>query len=522
MIFAKGSRSGRLWMVALALALGGLFMAPAAGALQFEIVNESGREDDEVFVTVVANGAYDVPGVTENSPTKLSELGGEITIDQMISGRVYISYGAGVEEGVPFNSPTRFDWAEMTVTPAAEDVANLTAVDQFAIGMRLDTLNGSGDLLESVGAANSDTIFAALQEIPGGPQATVRDGAGNILRVLSPLHSSAYPDLGGYVRSLAGETISLRTAFFGTPFTTTHYSGTFAADGSVVLNGTTNPLGAAPPQIAISGTELIEDIYTGGNTPNDVEGAIRRDLLAAFSSGFWNGRYGNDALSFCSDPIVDAQGSYCPHGFNQPAFGDARSALSPFPTCEQYAAVINQHSDVYGNPYSDASKKVAVALDQPVDSGEVTKLRLTILPDSGNAQPASGGNAECGAAGPAKAAPGPVAAPSAKPAGGRAEARFRKRTRVASGRLGIGRVLCPGGCARVVATAKAGKATVARGSWRGAAANRALALNLTKAGRRLLSGEKGERKLKIEARATAVDGTTTVLQGQLKASGAGK
>lgn len=513
-------RRAALWAALLALALAGLFLAPAAQALQFEIVNESGREDDEVFVTVVANGTYDVPGVTENAPTKLSELGGAITIDQLISGRVYVSYGAGVEEGVPFDSPTRFDWAEMTVTPVAEDVANLTAVDQFAIGMRLDTLNGSGEQLESVGAANSDTIFAALQEIPGGPQATVRDGAGNILRVLSPLHSTAYPGLGDYVRSMAGETISLRTAFFGTPFTTTHYSGTFAADGSIVLSGATNPTGGAPPQIAISGSELIEDIYTGGNTPNDVEGAIRRDLLAAFSSGFWNGRYGNDALSFCTDPIVDAQGSYCPHGFNQPGFGDARSALSPFPTCEQYAAVINQHSDVYGNPYSDASKKVAVALDQPVDGGEVAKLRLTILPDSGDAQPASGGNANCGAAG-ASAAPVTAAPPRARSPEA-AEARFRKRARVASGRLVVGRILCPGGCAQVLATAKSGKTTVARGRWRGAAANRGLALDLTKAGRRLLSSGRGERKLKIEARATSVDGTTTTLRGQLKARGAAK
>ncbi len=348
--------------------------------------------------------------------------------------------------------------------------------------MRLDTFNGSGGHLETVGAANSNTIFAALQEIPGGPQSTVRDGNSNILRVLSPLHSSAYPDLGEYVRSLAGETISLHTAFFGSPFTTTHYSGTFAPDGSIVLNGTTNPIGAAPPQIAISGSELIEDIYTGANTPNNVEGAIRRDLLAGFSSGFWNGRYGNDALSFCTDPIVDAQGSYCPHGFNRPGFGEARSALSPFPTCEQYAAVINQHSDVYGNPYSDASKKVAVALDQPVDSGEVAKLQ----PDDPARlrQRAAGrrrqlrlrrrrargrrGRREAAGPAPRRARQGQV--PQALAA--------RRRP------IPLGRVICPGGCARVIATAKSGRTTVARGRRRGAASNRVLVLKLTKAGRR--------------------------------------
>lgn len=512
-------------MATFALMLAGLFLAPAAGALEFEIVNESGREDDEVFVTVVANGAYAVPGIVEDQPQKLSEIpGGSMTINQLISGRVYISYGAGVQEGVPFNSPTRFDWAEMTVTPVAEDVANLTAVDQFAIGMRLDTLNGSGDLLETVGAANSNTIFAALQEIPGGPQATVRDGDGNILRVLSPLHSTAYPDLGEYVRSMAGETISLRTAFFGTPFTTTHYSGTFAADGSIVLSGTTNPSGQAPSQISIAGSELIEDIYTGGNTPNNVEGAIRRDLLAAFSAGFWNGRYGNDALSFCSDPIVDALGSYCPYGFNQPAFGDARLALSAFPTCEQYAAVINQYSDVYGNPYSDASKKVAVALDQPFNDGEVTTLRLTILPDSGNSQPSSGGNPNCGAAGPAKPeGPQPTSKPSSaapdKGSAPPATAKFRKRSKLAGEGFRLGRVECPGGCTKVSATAKLGGKTVARGSWQGGASNKALTMKLTKAGKQVLSGAEGEWKLKIGAQATAVDGTTTQLQGQVKVKG---
>lgn len=508
-------------MATAALIVVGLFTVPAASALEFEIVNESGLEDDEVFVTVVANGAYAVPGVTEDEPVKLSEVpSGSMTIDQLISGRVYVSYGAGVEEGVPFNSPTRFDWAEMTVTPVAEDVANLTAVDQFAIGMRLDTLNGSGDVLETVGAANSDTIFAALQGIPGGPQATVRDGNGDILRVLSPLHSSAYPDLGDYVRSMAGETIALRTAFFGTPFTTTHYSGTFAADGSIVLSGITNPPGEAPAQISIPATELIEDIYTGGNTPNDVEGAIRRDLLSAFSAGFWNGRYGNDALSFCDDPIVDAQGSYCPHGFNQPAFGAARLTLSPFPTCEQYAAVINQHSDVYGNPYSDASKKVAVALDQPGSGGEVTKLRLTILPDSGDAQPSSGGNPNCGAAAPPQ--PEPAAEPADRRGAGKAKARFRKRSTLVGGGFRLGRVVCPGGCRKVSAIAKLGAKTVARGRWRRAASNRVLRLKLTKTGRRALSRKKGEWKLRIKAIATDVDGTTTQLQGRLKLKAASR
>ena len=182
--------------------------------------------------------------------------------------------------------------------------------------------------------------------------------------------------------------------------------------------------------------------------------------------------------------------------------------------------MINQHSDVYGNPYSDASKKVAVALDQPVDGGEVAKLQLTIQPDSGGAQPASGGNPDCGigAAAPPAALPAalPPAPPAAKHVASKARARFRKRSELVRGGFRLGRVVCPGGCAEVTATAKLGRKAVARGTWRGAASNRVLKMKLTKAGRRLLSGKKGVRKLKIGASAIAADGTRTQLHGRLK------
>ena len=59
--------------------------------------------------------------------------------------------------------------------------------------------------------------------------------------------------------------------------------------------------------------------------------------------------------------------------------------------------MIDRHSDSYGNPYSDASKKVTVSLDQPGSGGDVEKLRLTVLPDSGSAQPTVSGNDDCGA-----------------------------------------------------------------------------------------------------------------------------
>jgi hypothetical protein len=493
-------RTRLLAPVASLLAIAAAMLLPAgASALELQIVDKSGHEPEDVYVTVAGQaGTYDVPGMVNDEPKKLSEIPGQkLTIEKLIAGRVYISYGTGVQEGVPFDSPTRFDWAELTVTPASADVANLTAVDQFGIGMRLDTYGPSEEHLDWLGDANSDTIFEALQRIPGGPQATVKDGS-DIVRVVSPNKApNAYPDLGDYVRSMSGRTITLHTAFFGSPFVTSEYTGTFAADGSIALSGASNPAGQAPATIPVAGDGLIDDVYTGANTPNNLQGAIRRDLLAGFSTGLWGGRYGNDALSFCSNPQTTAQGSWCPNGFNQPAFGDARLELSPYATCEQYAAVINQYADAYGNPYSDASKKVTVGLDQPVSGGSVKTLKLTVLPDSGDAQPKASGNPNCGAASPSPSPSPPPAQPQAalsSPSGMAAAAlrartgvHLRRRAKVKGRKVKVGRIACASACGRVKALVRRGHRVVARKIVKRSGPKRLLVLRLTRFGRRALA-----------------------------------
>lgn len=465
----------------------GLVFVPGAGALNVQIVNQSGLPDSEVFVTVAGSDTgYDVPGIVNNSPVPLNTIpGNSVTVNKLVSGRLYIAYGAGVTTSVPFDSPTRFDWAEFTVTPNSSDVANLTAVDQFGIGMRLNTFNASGDSLEELGSANSDTVFNALQTIPGGDSATVRSG-GNIVRVLSPNHTSAYPLLDQYVQSMSGRQISLHTAFYGTPFTTSSYSGTFQSDGSIVLNGSTNPPGMAPAQIDISGSSLINDIYTGGNTPNNLSGAIFRDLLAGFSTGLWGGKYGNSSLSFCSNPMTTSQGQWCPNGFNQPAFGDARTSLLEFPTCEQYSAVINQYSDSYGNPYSDASKKVTVSIDQPVSGGEVSKLQLTVLPDQGSAKPVQGGNPNCGAAAPVPPKPEPV----------NVKMSFYKKAVLKGKSAKAGKVKCSKACGQIKVIAKQSGKQLAYRKYKSSSKNPYLTMNVNKAGRRKFK-KHGTLKVKV-------------------------
>lgn len=447
-----------------------------AQALKFKIVNQSGRSADQVFVTVAGSPSnFNVPSVPNNEPVKLSSIPGQaITINELVSGRIYISYGKGVTSSVPFTSTTRFDWAELTVIPSSSDVANLTAVDQFGIGMRLATFNASGTKMETVGSANSDTIFNALQKIPGGPGATIKNSSGRIIRVLSPNKSDSYPQLGQYVKSMAGRKITLNTAFYGDPFTTSQYSGTFASDGSITLNGQTNPPGAAPAQLQFPGAQVTADIYTGGNTPNNLSGALYRDLLAGFSTGLWGGKYGNDAISFCSNPVTNNQGKWCPSGFNKPAFGDARKSLSSYPACEQYAAIINRYSDSYGNPYSDASKKVTVGLDQPATGGSVTTLQLTVLPDSGDAGPAQSGNANCGAA----------PKPKVK------KVSFYAKAKLKGNSAKVGRVSCTVACGQIKVVAKKNGKKVAYRKYKATGKNPYMTMKVTKAGRKMFHRHK--------------------------------
>jgi hypothetical protein len=495
-----------------ASALAVLAVPASASALQFKVVNESGRPANEVFVDIAAAGAFEVPGFVNDTPRRLSEIpNGEVTIDKLVSGRVYVSYGAPVQEGVTTQSPIRYDWAELTVTPVATDAANLTAVNQVGIGMRLTTLGQGGEALQSVSSTYSNTLFEALQKIPGGPQSTVRGANGEILRVLSPDNvPSAYPQLTQYVESMTGKTITLHTAFFGTPFTTSEYSGTFQPDGSIELTGTlqqfnekNEPLTAKPKaggNITITGPELLEDIYTGGTGENNLEFAIRRDLYSGFSAGLWASKYGDglDASAFCTNYNTTRTQGYCER-FSVPAFAEARTVAPPFPAYEQYAAVINELTDVYGNPFSDASKNVQVGLDQST----VKTLQLTILPDSPPqlAPPASGGSG--GGSPSASSKPPAMAPPKPKSLPSHDAFKLQKKASFKDGKIVVGKVVCKGACGKVVALLlpKKGKGVIARQVATFKKSTGILTLKPTGKGKKLLAG-KGVLQAKLSLTAT--------------------
>lgn len=358
-----------LCLVALAILL-----VPRAQALDVRLVNHSGRPADHVYVMLHGGSSTDGK-LTNDAPKRLSDIAGKkFRLGSLPGGRIFFSYGAPVTAAEPPRSKTRYDKVELSVP----GVANLTAVDFFGIPFKLEALGGQGRSLGKLGFnAPTDTIRDALLDIHGARGALVKTRDGGFARILSPqLSQDSYPSFGPDIRAMAGRKITLRGAFFGTPYQEFVYSGRFASDGSIKLNGTiTAPHGGSPSpaeQVSVAGSSLPSAIYTvdgdftvGGRpakvSDNNVYSVIYRDLLSGFAWGYMGGRYGNDSANW----------------FDKPPFAAARAMPSPYATFNPYAAVIYRYSNAYGFSFSDTGpKKVQLPLDN------AATLRITILGDS--------------------------------------------------------------------------------------------------------------------------------------------
>jgi hypothetical protein len=73
-----------------------------------------------------------------------------------------------------------------------------------------------------------------------------------------------------------------------------------------------------PPTITIPANQVLAEIYAPTTEHNNFEAAIRRDLFAGFSTGLWGGRYGNDALSFCTNPVPKLGAKSAPKASTRP------------------------------------------------------------------------------------------------------------------------------------------------------------------------------------------------------------
>src|SRR6266511_719317 len=349
-------------------------LSSRAQGLSVQIVNLSGRPSANVYV-MLDNGSSSDGKLTNDTPKRLSDIaGGTFELSSISAGRMFFSYDDPVGAAEPPRAETRYDKVELTYP----GVANLTAVDFFGIPFRLEALDGQD---RSLGALGFDATTATIQDellgIDGAGSALVTTRDGGFARILSPqLSLDSYPSFRPDIEAMAGQTVTLRGAFFGTPYQEFVYSGTFAGDGSIELGGTiTAPNGGSPALaqvVAVDGSSLPSAIYTidgpftvgGGQdhvSDNNVYSVIYRDLLSGFAAGYMGGKYGNDSADWVG----------------KPPFAAARAASTPYATFNEYAAVIYKYSDAYGFSFSDTlPKKVQLPLD-----GAAT-LRITILGDS--------------------------------------------------------------------------------------------------------------------------------------------
>ncbi len=373
-------------LLAPACALAALIVSvPSSSAIDVQIVNETGRDPSSIYL-LLHNGSSTDGQLPAETPVQLSNVAGQsFGLGDINAGRLFISYDQPVTAADPPTYPVRNDKIEFT-NPGK---ANLTSVDFFGIPIDIQTLDSSGNVLESLAfRCHTSTIKPALLANQGGPAAQILTGAGAFSRVLSPqLAPSAYPQMTAYLSSMSGKTIQLQSKYYGNPFQTTNYSGTFQPDGSISLTGTistpgTNSTVAGQP-LVIQGSSLLEAIYTGngnytvGGNPaqvsdNDVYAVIYRDVAAGFALGYWGGKYGNNGASW----------------FGQPPFAAAWTSPPNFaPYFHQYAATIASYSDSYGFSFSDVGPaQVQASLDS-----SVATMRVIIDSDQGPAAPGCAG-----------------------------------------------------------------------------------------------------------------------------------
>jgi hypothetical protein len=352
-----------------------------------EIVNNSGLEPDQVYVLLTGDEAHllAVSGIQPNVSTKLHDLtNNQFTVSAISSGRIIFSFNGTVAANQQPNvASPRFDKVELTYPGAA----NLTAVDFFGIPFKLETLNGSGQVLQALTFYTSkDSLAGSLTAL--APDAVITtDGqpAGPFARILSPTASpSSYPGMQTYVNSVAGKTVTIAGTYVGAigPSPNTFdYSGTFGSDGTITLSGTmTQPATPNSQPLTVAGATLASAIYTNNgpytvtnatNNPqavsnNDIYSAIYRDLVAGFDFGYIGGKYGSNSASW-----------YGTTPYNPP-YACARSPRDGF--FNHYASIIANNSDAYGFPFSDLLALVQVGLNAG-GTNNVAKLRITILPD---------------------------------------------------------------------------------------------------------------------------------------------
>ena len=269
--------------VAAAVVAGGALVAAPAGAVpadptyRLRIVNSTQTPDDEVFVTLTPGSkAPTLPaGMTTDTAYPLSGAGSpwvaegghtySITVaGEWTSGTILYSLGATGDAFTGYtDQPTvganehPYDFSELTFDATSTFNGDISAVNQIGIPAQLSVLTPQGTLAtrnasslpatEYVGCVDR-TKHLMQTSLTGWDPATAgvwrTRAGGGFLQIAGPGSASLYadyPDFGGYIRSLAGKTLTVRGYFAGGevagPGAYYRYSGEVADDGSIFLTG---------------------------------------------------------------------------------------------------------------------------------------------------------------------------------------------------------------------------------------------------------------------------------------------
>lgn len=411
-----------------------LLVVPISGwSLNVVIKNRNTNYPDSQvyfsFKDAPVAGTINGQSLVRDQAYAVSDIGSGITLQSFASGRIYFSIGApltGTGDPEPINSSvanwgTRFDKLELTYGNNPYGVANLTAIDYFAIPLALKTYSGNTATGTPLGTLTyrqlGNTVAAQLGALTNNnPKVVLHDKQGNFLRVLGPTlsPSGVYPSFQPYLAAVqaAGQATQIQGLYSragstaATQTQTYRFTATFDASGNLQLAGGGLPYASNPSVgpghvVLIQSKDLALGIYSAnpGYTvdgakanigDNDVYSAVVRDVLTGYALGFVNSVVVDPKTNVAFKDEISDKWWVSPQAYaylqSNPAYYD------------QYAAYLQTISDAYGYPFSDRWQTVQVSLN-PANVGT---MEIDVLPDVAVAVPAvtsaTGATAQVGGA----------------------------------------------------------------------------------------------------------------------------
>ncbi|MFZ4754970.1 MAG: hypothetical protein ACOYL4_03050, partial [Miltoncostaeaceae bacterium] len=292
----------------------GIAAAGSTPAYKITVVNSTGQDPANVFVTLIASNA--APQQPSTLPSGLA-MGTAYALDPIGSGTPWVSEGGnrysisvsgGWNSGTILyslgkgygNKPTAgannhpYDFSEITVNAGSTFALNgdISSVDQIGVPARLSVLapgrvqalrDGSTQpATEYVGCVAS--TWNLLNQYAGNTwpsgtaqQAVYRTSGGSFLQLLGPSAGGAwanYPSFQQYVQSVVGAGITITGNFagsttYGSPASTYSYTGTLTPDGQwIKMSGTLGNSAYTTKDIYVPLSEMYghdDSVWTGAN-----------------------------------------------------------------------------------------------------------------------------------------------------------------------------------------------------------------------------------------------------------------